>query len=275
VALTLSLFPLQGPGGLLDPPPWGPPPRIDKTSYPSWVGGPPSFAQATSFLGRASSHTLVDGLVRLAKAFPELPTERLQAMQTQQHPSQPGQKKAKVTVHGPSHQKVLLTSNPPPREGMLSLDFLLSSIGAVLLAHHSTLVAEAVAPAYGRFTVSCDCVATQEELFAICDGATPVSPASAKVMVILPTSMSYLKLTDVPYLSHSGQTITPEEVMDYIQRLPAASSMILMAPICIVHNSVASDMATVYLNIADTVSGVRAKEVVNHPLQMGGRVSYI
>ena len=34
-------------------------------------------------------------------------------------------------------------------------------------------------------------------------------------------------------------------------------------------------MATVYLNIADTVSGARAKEVLNRPLQMGGKVSYI
>jgi len=158
---------------------------------------------------------------------------------------------------------------------MLSPDFLLSSISAILLARHSTLVVEAVVPAYGGFTVSCDHVATQEELFAIHDGATPVFPAGAKVMVILPTFTSYLKLMDVPYLSHSGQTITLDRVMDYIRRSPAASSMILTAPIRIVHNSAASDTATIYLNIANMVSGVRAKEVVNHPLQMGGKVSYI
>jgi len=159
---------------------------------------------------------------------------------------------------------------------MLSSDFLLSSISAVLLAHQSTVVAEAVSIAYGRFTVSCDHVATQEELFAIQDGATPVFPAGAKVMAILPTSMSYLKLVDMLYLSaHTGQTITPEKVMEYIQRLPAASSVILMAPLHIVRNSAASDTATIYLNITDTVSGARAKEVTNWPLQMGGLVSYI
>jgi len=152
---------------------------------------------------------------------------------------------------------------------MLSLDFLLSSISAVLLARCSTLMAEAVAPAYGGFTVSCDHVATQEELFVIRDGVTPVFPAGAKVMVILPTSTSYLKLTDVPYLSHSGQTITPDKVMDFIQRSPAASSVILTVPLCIVCNLVASDTATIYLNIADTVSGARAKEVINRPLQGG------
>jgi len=95
-------------------------------------------------------------------------------------------------------------------------------------------------------------------------------------MAILPTSTSYLKLVDIPYLfPHMGQTITPEKVMDYIRRSPVASSVILMAPPCVVHNSAASDMATVYLNIANTVSRVRAKEVINRPIQMGGAVAYI
>ena len=138
-----------------------------------------------------------------------------------------------------------------------------------------TLVAEAITHAYGGFTVSCDCMVSQEELYAIRDGATPIFPVGARVMAILPTSMLYLKLVDVPFLSHMGQTVTPEKVMDFIQRSPAVSSVILTAPLQIVHNLAASDSATVYLNIANTVSGARVKEVVNHPIQMGGKVAYI
>jgi len=63
--------------------------------------------------------------------------------------------------------------------------------------------------------------------------------------------------------------------MEFIQRLPVASSIILTAPLRVVHNLVASDMATVYLNIANMVSGARVKEVIGKPLQMGGRVAYI
>jgi len=106
---------------------------------------------------------------------------------------------------------------------MLSPDFLLSSISTVFLAQHSTLVAEAVTHAYGGFTVLCDCVASQEELYAIRGGATPVFPVGARVMAILPTSTSYLKLVDVPFLFYTGQTITSEKVMEFIQGLPAAS----------------------------------------------------
>ena len=201
--------------------------------------------------------------------------DRLRAMQSQQSPTRPGQKKAKVTVHGPSRWKVLLTSNPPPVEGMLSPDFLLSSISALLLACCSTLVAEVITLAYGGFTVSCDRVATQEELYAIRDGATPLFLAGAHVMAILPTSMLYLKLVDVLYLSLAGQTIAPEKVLEFIHRLLVASSVILMAPLQVVCNLVASDTATIYLNIANMVSGARAKEVIGKPLQMGGKVTYI
>jgi len=97
------------------------------------------------------------------------------------------------------------------------------------------LVAEAISTAYDGFTVACDHVASQEELYAIQDGATPAFPPGAKVMAILPTSTSYLKLMDVPFLSgQTGQIITPEKVMDYIKRSPAASSVILMAPLWVV-----------------------------------------
>ena len=118
-------------------------------------------------------------MVRLAKAFPELPMDRLKAMQSQQSPSQSSQGKAKVTIHKPSRRKVLLTANPMPGEGMLSPDFLLSVITTLLLACHFTLVAEVVTPAYGSFTVTCDSMATQEELYAIRDRAIPIFPAGS------------------------------------------------------------------------------------------------
>jgi len=108
-ARPLPVPPPGAPRRVVRPATLGPPPRIDQKSRP-FVAGPPSFAQAAAFPGSSGSHTSVDGLVRLAKAFPELPTARLQAMQSQQSPSRPGQKKAKVTIHGPSRRKVLLTS---------------------------------------------------------------------------------------------------------------------------------------------------------------------
>jgi len=138
-----------------------------------------------------------------------------------------------------------------------------------------TLAVEAVTPAYSGFTVTCDHMATQDKLYAIRNGAIPIFSAGSQVAAVLPTSMLYLKLVDVPYLSLAGQTITPQKVMEFIQRSPAASSVVLTAPLWVVHNSAASNMATVYLNIADTVSGARAKEVISKPLQMGGKVVYI
>ena len=164
---------------------------------------------------------------------------------------------------------------PPPGEGMLALDFLLNSIRSLLLAHHFALVVEVVALAYGGFSVSCDQVATQDELYAIHDGAIPIFLVGLHITVILSTSMSYLKLVDVPYLSLVGEVIQPMKVLEFIQRLPSVSSIILTAPLRVVCNSAALDMATVYMNITDTVCGARAKEVIGKPLQMGGSVVFI
>jgi len=85
-ARPLPVPPVRTPRRAVRPATLGPPPQIDQTSRPLGAG-PPLFAQAASFLGGLGSHTSVDGLVRLAKAFPELPTARLQAMQSQQTPT--------------------------------------------------------------------------------------------------------------------------------------------------------------------------------------------
>jgi len=142
--------------------------------------------------------SLVDGLIRLVKAFPKLPMECLKAMQSQASSKHYSPKKAKVTVHGPSRRKVLLTAIPPPGDGMLVPDFFLSSIRGLLTACCSTLVVEVVTLAYGGFMVVCDWVATQNNLYVICNGAIPIFPVGSCVMAILPTFMLYLKLVNVP-----------------------------------------------------------------------------
>jgi len=105
---------------------------------------------------------------------------------------------------------------------MLSPDFLLTSIRGLLSACQSTLVVELVSPAYGGYSVSCDQVATQDDLFAICDEAIPIFPAGSCVTAILPTSMSYLKLVNIPYFSLVGERIQPERILEFIKRLLVA-----------------------------------------------------
>jgi len=252
----------------------GPSPRLDWLTHPGKGGLPPSFAQATVFAGGSVPSSLVDGFVRLAKAFLELPTEKLTAMQSQQSLSKhPSPKKVMVTVHRSSRRKVLLTATPPPAEGMLSPDHLLTAVWGLLSACCSSFVVEAVAPTYGSFMVACDHVATQDDLYAIHDGAIPLFPLECQVLAILPTSTSYLKLVNI--LSLVGEAIQPQKVIEFIHKSLAASSIILTAPLWVVHNSAASDTVMVYLNIADMVSGARAKEVISRPIQMGGKIAFI
>jgi hypothetical protein len=75
----------------------GPPPPINRTTRPPPRG---SYAQ-TAHLDGGVPHSFVDGIVRLAKAFPELPTKQLEVMQRAAGPPRKAPR-VSATVHGPS-----------------------------------------------------------------------------------------------------------------------------------------------------------------------------
>jgi hypothetical protein len=81
----------------------GPPPPVNRATHPKDKGMFASVAKS----GPIPSSS-VDGIVRLAKAFPELPTARLADMQCQAGLSKPKEAKAPSTVHGPSRRQVSL-----------------------------------------------------------------------------------------------------------------------------------------------------------------------
>jgi hypothetical protein len=85
----------------------GPPPPINCATRPPPKG---SYAQ-TACLDGGVPRSSVDGIVRLAKAFPELPTKRLKVMQ--RAAGLPHKvPRASATVHGPSRRQVLVTIHP-------------------------------------------------------------------------------------------------------------------------------------------------------------------
>ena len=69
------------------------PPLVPFATRPK-AKAPKTFAQTAALPSGLSPS--VDGIVRLAKAFPELPTERLVAMSKQAAPSKPKPKKPKM-----------------------------------------------------------------------------------------------------------------------------------------------------------------------------------
>jgi hypothetical protein len=140
----------------------------------------------------------LEGVVRLAKAFPELPTQRLISMEKASGTNKKAKpNKAPSTVHGPSRRQVLINLIPAP----LVLDdtySVLVRIHTKLTQHHSALVAQSVSLAYGGFSISTDRVASDAEIGAIRDGVRDAYPTATRVKAALLTSTSYLKLVDVP-----------------------------------------------------------------------------
>jgi hypothetical protein len=154
----------------------------------------------------------LEGMVRLAKAFPELPTQRLISMEKALGTNKKAKpNKAPSTVHGPSRCQVLVNIVP----ALLVLDntyLVLVRIRTKLTQHHLALVAQSVSLAYGGFSVSTDRVASDMEISAIRDGVCEAYPTATRVEAALPTSTSYLKLVNVP-CRIGKSNVTPEMVI--------------------------------------------------------------
>jgi hypothetical protein len=245
----------------------GPPPPINRATRPPPRG---SYAQ-TARLDGGVPRSSVDGIVRLAKAFPELPTKRLEVMQRAAGPPRKAPR-ASATVHGPSRRQVLVTIRPA--QGTPNPEHLLKIVRSQLTLHHSSLVVESAVVSRDGYSVVMSTVASDSDLLQIRGVARICHPDADHVNAALPTSTLYLKLVNVPFFTVGDTRITPDGVMLQIGKSGFASLVVLQTPAWVVRDSPKSDTCTVYLNVADSVSGARAKGLVRKTVQFGQYTSY-
>jgi hypothetical protein len=247
----------------------GPPPPVNCATHPP-PPGKGSYAQTTRFDGGVSRSS-VDGIVRLAKAFPELPTKRLEVMQRAAGPPHKAPR-ASAMVHGPSRRQVLVTIRPA--QGTPNPEHLLKTIRTQLALHHSSLVVELAVVSRDGYSVVMSTVASDSDLLQVRGVARMCHLDAEHVDVALPTSTSYLKLVDIPFFTVGDARITLDGVMAQIGKSGFASLVVLQTPARVVCDSPKSDTCTVYLNVADSVSGARAKGLVRKTVQFGQYASY-
>ena len=246
----------------------GPPPPINRATRPP-PAGKGSYAQTARFPGGLPSSS-VDGIVRLAKAFPELPTQQLEVMQRAAVKPKRKPPKASATVHGPSCRQVLVSVHPPV-VGVNPADFL-DRVRLTLSLHHSRLEVESASVHRDGFAVVTTQVASDEDLQFFKEAARVAFPTSTRVDATLPSSTSYLKLVDVPF-TVNDTAITPDQVLAQIAKARLQDLVVLQTPPRVVRDSPKSDTCTVYFNVADSVSGARAKGLTGRTVQFGRFVS--
>jgi hypothetical protein len=169
-----------------------------------------------------------------------------------------------VTVHGPSRRQVLVTIRPA--QGTPNPKHLLRTIRTQLALHHSSLVVESVVVSCDGYSIITSTVTSDSDLLQVQGVARMCHPDADHVDAALPTSTSYLKLVDVPFFTIGDTRITPDRVMSQIGKSGFASLVVLQTPARVVHDSPKSDTCTVYLNVTDSVSGARAKGLVDCPV---------
>jgi hypothetical protein len=161
-----------------------------------------------------------------------------------------------------------------PTQGTPNPEHLLKMTRSQLALHHSSLVVESAVVSRDGYSVVTSTVASHSDLFQIRDAARMCHPDADHVDAALPTSTSYLKLVDVPFFTVGDARITPEGVMTQIGKLGFASLVVLQTPMRVVRDSPKSDTCTVYLNVADSVSGARAPCLIGKTVQFGQYASY-
>jgi hypothetical protein len=214
-----------------------------------------TYAKTAQFAGGLPPSS-VDGIVRLAKAFPELPTKQLEVMNWAAGKAKAKAKKSSATVHGPLRRQVFIQVHPPlvnPNPADL-----LDNVRMQLSLHHSKLVVESAVVTQQGFAITTTSVASDEELQHF-RGATRLTyPSVTQCNAALPTSTSYLKLADVPFMLND-RAISPEAVLSQIAKAGLSDHVVLQSPPRVVRTSPKSDTCTVYLNVADSVNGARAQ----------------
>jgi hypothetical protein len=135
-------------------------------------------------------------------------------------------------------------------------------------------VVELAVVSHDGYSVITSTVALDGDLVQIKGAARLCHPDAEHVDVALPTSTSYLKLVDIPFFTVGNTRITPDGVMSQIGKSGFASLVVLQTPARVVRDSPKSDTCTVYLNVADSVSGARAKGLIGKTVQFGQYTSY-
>jgi hypothetical protein len=180
--------------------------------------------------------------------------------------SKPKGVKAPSTIHGPSRRQVLIAISPVPAR--FNPANLLDQIHTAWGLHDSQLVVHSVSVTAGGFLVVTSSVASGDDVSHILEAMRVAFPAVTNADAALPSSMSYLKLVDVPYVMND-KAIMSDGILAHIAHTRVKDLVILQGPLRVVQDLAASDMATIYMNVADSVSSTCAKVLIRWTVQFG------
>jgi len=108
---------------------------------------------------------------------------------------------------------------------------------------------------YGGFTVSTTRVSTSPELSQMETFVCSIVSKDTAVKYEVPSSHSFCKIINVPFISLNGNHITPADAERFLHNSVHKDSIHLAAPPRIIHSSRTADMCTIYFDIWDSQKG--------------------
>jgi len=180
------------------------------------------------------------------------------------------------TAPGPTRRQVLVSFGKGLAPN-LDIARLHNAVNQALTTAHAKVAVLSLGPAYDGYSLTTSQVANVKDLEIIHGAVAPLLPTGLQYWVGLPTSMSFIKIVDVPYYSNLVNKVktTVAEVKAAIAASPLAENFKYAAEPRIVCNSDASTTAKVYINIWDSQAGTRARGIIDKPLLFGTRSCYV
>ncbi|KAF5377289.1 hypothetical protein D9615_006460 [Tricholomella constricta] len=262
------------------PTPGGPPPPIPRHSRPLPGGTFAAAARrAPAKTPAPTTNTSVEGILALAKVFPELSASEISTLYQQNvkrsagsPSSPPPSKRVKSTTRGPSRMQIVyaeatFTGN---------LETVVTPLNNRLASNRRRLRVAQAFTGMGGIILATQSTPTAEDLPVVIDAARSWFPANTKVTAEIPASRSYLKIVNVPFFQKvGGAPITQDLVESRICQDPVTKNFHLASKPRVSRNSPASDSCTVWFDIWDTQSGANLKQLVNKRLSFGGQICMI
>ncbi|KAF5376109.1 hypothetical protein D9615_007779 [Tricholomella constricta] len=263
------------------PTPGGPPPPIPRHSRPLPGGTFAAAARrAPAKTPAPTTNTSVEGILALAKVFPELSASEISTLYQQNvkrsagsPSSPPPSKRVKSTTRGPSRMQIIVYAEATFTS---NLETVVTPLNNRLASNRRRLRVAQAFTGMGGIVLATQSTPTAEDLPVVIDAARSWFPANTKVTAEIPASRSYLKIVNIPFFQKvGGAPITQDLVESRICQDPVTKNFHLASKPRVSRNSPASDSCTVWFDIWDTQSGANLKQLVNKRLSFGGQICMI
>ena len=181
-------------------------------------------------------------------------------------------------MKGPSRKQAIVPTSDNIKDIIMGeANTHIFQINMLLKSIKSTMRAEFICPCPGGVSINMNSVPNTSDLNTIERYLKSINGAGNNEVLVLwlPQSKSYLKITGIPYIQPNSNKLTGDNITTTMKQLELFEPMNLAAKPRVIKASPKSDMAIIWFDIWDSQNGSKAKLLINHSFNFGRYIATI